>query len=51
MTVPGGVLAVLAMLSGLLRDLTQLAVSPETRWYAAPTGTPRKLDMRKWPSS
>jgi hypothetical protein len=28
MTVPGGVLAVLAMLAGLLRDLTQLAVSP-----------------------
>ena len=28
MTVPDGVLAVLAMLAGLLRDLTQLAVSP-----------------------
>ena len=28
MAVPDGVLAVLAVLSGLLRDLTQLAVSP-----------------------
>ena len=26
-------------------------VSPETRWYAASTGTPRKLNMRQRPSS
>src|SRR5690349_19380869 len=33
------------------RTGVRIPVSPETRWYAASTGTPRKLDMRKRPSS
>src|SRR5260370_41854898 len=33
------------------RTGVRIPVNPETRWYAASTGTPRKLNMRQRPSS